>query len=66
MNEPVISICIVTYKAGNLLRDCLNSIYQNPPAFPFEIIVLITTLMMARWKCFGRFPSGTLYGEYGE
>lgn len=40
MNEPVISICIVTYKAGNLLRDCLNSIFKRPPSYPFEIIVV--------------------------
>jgi GT2 family glycosyltransferase len=40
MEEPVLSICIVTYKVRDLLRDCLNSIYAQPPAFPFEIIVV--------------------------
>jgi len=40
MTDPVLSIGIVTYKVRDLLRDCLNSIYQNPPAFPFEIIVV--------------------------
>jgi GT2 family glycosyltransferase len=40
MNEPVISICIVTYKVRELMKDCLESIYQNPPACAFEIIVV--------------------------
>ncbi len=40
MTLPVISICIVTYKAGQLLKDCLDSIYQSPPAVPFEVIVV--------------------------
>jgi GT2 family glycosyltransferase len=40
MTEPVLSICIVTYKVRDLLRGCLESIYTSPPAFPFEIIVV--------------------------
>src|SRR6266545_6746807 len=40
MNEPILSICIVSYKARDLLRDCLNSIYSQSPAFPFEIILV--------------------------
>lgn len=40
MDTPVISICIVTLKVRDFLRDCLDSIYANPPAFPFEIIVV--------------------------
>jgi GT2 family glycosyltransferase len=40
MTEPVFSIGIVTYKVCCLLRDCLDSIYQNPPSAPFEIIVV--------------------------
>lgn len=40
MFEPVISIGIVSYKVRDLLRDCLNSIYQDPPATSFEIIVV--------------------------
>lgn len=40
MTEPVLSICIVNYKVRDLLKDCLESIYQYPPAFSFEIIVV--------------------------
>jgi GT2 family glycosyltransferase len=40
MNDPVLSICIVTYQARDLLQDCLESIYQHPPACSFEIIVV--------------------------
>lgn len=40
MTQPVISICIVPYKVRDLLKDCLDSIYQHAPAFPFEIIVV--------------------------
>jgi GT2 family glycosyltransferase len=35
-----LSLCIVTFKAQALLRDCLLSIYQSPPAMSFEIIVV--------------------------
>jgi GT2 family glycosyltransferase len=34
-----VSICIVTYKARDLLRDCLVSLYENT-RLPFEIIVV--------------------------
>lgn len=37
---PVFSICIVTYEARDLLRDCLESIYQHPPQSAFETIVV--------------------------
>ncbi len=40
MTTPVLSICIVTYKARDFLKDCLDSIYQSPPAYPYEIIVV--------------------------
>jgi GT2 family glycosyltransferase len=40
METPVLSICIVTYKVRDLLCDCLHSIYQNSPDFPFEIIIV--------------------------
>lgn len=40
MTEITLSIGIVTYKVRDLLKDCLDSIYQNPPAFPFEIVVV--------------------------
>ncbi len=34
------SICIVTYKAHDRLRDCLESIYCTPVKISFEIIVV--------------------------
>lgn len=40
MTEPVLSICIVNYKVRDLLKDCLESIYQHPPVASFEIIVV--------------------------
>lgn len=40
MPEMDLSICIVTYQAGKLLRDCLLSIAENPPGGSFEIIVV--------------------------
>jgi GT2 family glycosyltransferase len=40
MCSPAFSLCIVTYKVRDLLADCLHSIYQNPPNYPFEIIVV--------------------------
>jgi GT2 family glycosyltransferase len=36
----VLSIIIATYNAQDLLADCLQSIYQNPPSEPYEIIVV--------------------------
>ncbi len=39
-NELQLSICIVTYQAKNLLRDCLQSIVQNPPQGLFECIIV--------------------------
>jgi GT2 family glycosyltransferase len=39
MNVDV-SICIVTYHAQDLLRDCLHSIYRAIDAVSFEIIVV--------------------------
>jgi GT2 family glycosyltransferase len=38
--SPQLSICIVAYQAGSLLRDCLNSIADNPPPGDYEIIVV--------------------------
>jgi GT2 family glycosyltransferase len=35
-----LSICTVTFKARDLLKDCLNSILQNPLGMSFEIIVV--------------------------
>ncbi len=37
--EPVtVSVIISSYNAREVLRDCLQSIYQNPPAEPYEIM----------------------------
>ena len=39
--EPVtLSIIISSYNAREVLADCLESIYQNPPSEPYEIIVV--------------------------
>jgi GT2 family glycosyltransferase len=35
-----ISICIVNWNVSALLRDCLNSIYQNTKDLTFEVIVV--------------------------
>jgi GT2 family glycosyltransferase len=40
MTQPEISCCIVSFNTCDLLRDCLNAIYQFPPSCPFEIIVV--------------------------
>jgi GT2 family glycosyltransferase len=40
MSDIALSICIVTFQAGDYLRDCLSSIYTNPPNAPFETIVV--------------------------
>jgi N-acetylglucosaminyl-diphospho-decaprenol L-rhamnosyltransferase len=35
-----LSIIVPSYNARELLADCLESIYQNPPSEPYEIIVV--------------------------
>lgn len=40
MTQPVLSICIVSNQVRDLLKDCLDSIAQDPPAFSYEIIVV--------------------------
>jgi N-acetylglucosaminyl-diphospho-decaprenol L-rhamnosyltransferase len=35
-----LSIIVPSYNARELLADCLQSIYQNPPSEPYEIIVI--------------------------
>ena len=40
MTQPVLSICIVSLRARDLLKDCLDSVALNPPSFPYEIIVV--------------------------
>ena len=38
--ELVLTIIITCYNTRDLVRDCLNSIYQHPPADTFEIILV--------------------------
>lgn len=40
MSEIVLSICIVTFQAGDYLRKCLESILAFPPSGAYEIIVV--------------------------
>jgi GT2 family glycosyltransferase len=40
MSGTLLSICIVTYRACDYLRDCLDSICANPPDGEYEIIVV--------------------------
>ena len=37
---PELSICMVAYQAVRYLKDCLVSIYRNPPRRSFEVIVV--------------------------
>jgi N-acetylglucosaminyl-diphospho-decaprenol L-rhamnosyltransferase len=52
----VLSVIIPSYNARELLADCLQSIYQNPPSEPYEVIVIddasadgTSTMMRARF-----------------
>jgi GT2 family glycosyltransferase len=38
--STTLAIVIPSYNASVLLERCLNSIYRNPPEFPFEVIVV--------------------------
>ncbi len=40
MNNLDLTISIISYNTKNLLRDCLNSIYQNAGEYRFEVIVV--------------------------
>ncbi len=40
MTSLDISLCIVSYKARDLLQDCLKSIYQPSPKYTYEIILV--------------------------
>ena len=40
MNNLDLTISILSYNTKNLLRDCLNSIYQNAGEYRFEVIVV--------------------------
>lgn len=35
-----LSIVIVNFNGGQLVDNCLESIYQNPPAVPFEVVLV--------------------------
>lgn len=37
---PDISFCVLSYNSKSVLRDCLRSLYANPPHIPFEVIVV--------------------------
>lgn len=39
-NAPILSIIIANYNGRDLLADCLQSIYANPPSCPFEVFVV--------------------------
>lgn len=39
MKEPILSVCIVTYCAKDLVRDCLESLRENT-ALDYEVIVV--------------------------
>jgi GT2 family glycosyltransferase len=38
--RPDVSVIIVSWNVANLLRDCLNSIYENSPDVSLEVIVV--------------------------
>lgn len=40
ITEVDISVCIVTYRARDLLRDCLHSLFENTPQAELEVIVV--------------------------
>jgi GT2 family glycosyltransferase len=40
MDSPSLSICIVNYQAADYLRNCLRSIFTNPPPGNCEIIIV--------------------------
>lgn len=39
MNQPKVSVCVITYNHEKYLRECLDSIVQQQTDFPFEVIV---------------------------
>jgi GT2 family glycosyltransferase len=40
MNVPLLSILIVNWNTRELLRDCLNSIYEDPQSIAWEVVVV--------------------------
>jgi len=39
-NAPGLSTIIVNWNGMGLLKDCLNSIDENPPSVPYDIILV--------------------------
>lgn len=39
MEEPLVSVCVITYQHVNYIRTCLNAILMQETTFPFEIII---------------------------
>lgn len=39
MNEPKVSVCVVTYNQEKYIRECLQSIVDQQTGFEFEVIV---------------------------
>tara|TARA_R110000850_G_scaffold25797_1_gene74162 strand:- start:15993 stop:16949 length:957 start_codon:yes stop_codon:yes gene_type:complete len=37
--NPLVSVCIVTYQHANYIRECLNGILMQQTTFPFEILL---------------------------
>ena len=38
--DPMLSVIISSYNTRDVLRDCLQSLYRNPPSTPYEVIVV--------------------------
>lgn len=38
--RPVLTIIITCYNTRDIVRDCLNSIYEHPPSEPYETILV--------------------------
>ena len=39
MNNPKVSVCIVTYNQEKYIKQCVESILNQDVDFPFEVIV---------------------------
>ena len=40
MIRPFLTICIVNWNTGSLLRECLGSIFDDPDSDDWEVIVV--------------------------
>lgn len=38
-NEPLVSICCITYNHENYIRDCIEGFLMQKTSFPFEVII---------------------------